>query len=92
MCGRYVSSRTDADLCREFLVEAVVGEPLAPSWNVAPSQPIRAVLNRPPRPASTGHTNTGTDADPEPAERQLRTVHWGLVPSWAKDRAIGTGW
>ena len=87
MCGRYASSRTDADLRREFLIEAVVGEPLAASWNVAPSQPIRVVLTRPPRPADTGHTDT--DAGLEPAERQLRTVHWGLVPSWAKDRAIG---
>ena len=26
----------------------------------------------------------------EPAERQLRVVRWGLVPYWAKDRAIGS--
>lgn len=53
MCGRYASSRTDADLRREFSVEAVVGEPLVASWNVSLSQPIRAVLTRPPHPADT---------------------------------------
>lgn len=86
MCGRYASSSTDADLRREFFVDTVVGEPLA-AWNVAPSQPIRAVVTRPPRPADTGHADV--DAELEPAERQLGTVHWGLVPSWAKDRSIG---
>jgi putative SOS response-associated peptidase YedK len=28
------------------------------------------------------------DSD-EPAQRQLRTLRWGLVPSWAKDPSIG---
>ncbi len=26
---------------------------------------------------------------PEPGERQLQMLHWGLIPSWAKDPAIG---
>jgi putative SOS response-associated peptidase YedK len=46
---------------------------------VAPTQPVRAVLERAPR------------EEPEaPAVRQLRTLRWGLVPSWAKDTAIGS--
>jgi len=56
----------------------VVGEQLPPSWNVAPTQEVRAVLERTPRDIP--------DADPV---RQLRTVRWGLVPSWAKDRKVG---
>ena len=30
-----------------------------------------------------------TTPTPEPPERQLRVLTWGLVPSWAKDPAIG---
>ena len=51
---------------------------LPPSWNVAPTQDVYAVVERPPR------------GEPEAsAERRLRVVRWGLVPSWAKDPAIG---
>jgi len=53
-CGRDVSSRTDADLRREVRVVPQVGEPLAASWHVAPSQPIpgaAAELGRPQRTA-----------------------------------------
>jgi putative SOS response-associated peptidase YedK len=50
---------------------------------VAPTKPVYAVLERPPRPS----------ADEEradlPPERQLRVLSWGLVPSWAKDPSIG---
>jgi putative SOS response-associated peptidase YedK len=78
MCGRYAASRPDADLVEAFEVEDVVGEPVPPSWNVAPTRPVRAVLERPPR------------EEPDAAAvRQLRTLRWGLVPSWAKDAAIG---
>jgi len=49
-------------------------------YNVAPTKPVRAIVNRPLRDAR------GTPAD-EPT-RQLRVVSWGLVPSWAKDRSI----
>jgi len=35
MCGRFASTQTDADLVRAFRVEEVVGEQLAPSYNVA---------------------------------------------------------
>ncbi len=80
MCGRYASSRKPEDLVEEFEIDKVeVKEPLAPDYNVAPTKQVYAVVQRP--------------TDPEdkqgPAERQLRTVRWGLVPFWAKDPAIG---
>jgi len=79
MCGRFASTQTDADLVWAFRVEEVVGEQLAPSYNVAPTQPVRAVLERTPR------------EEPEaPPIRQIRTARWGLIPSWAKDRKIGS--
>ncbi|MFI8952660.1 SOS response-associated peptidase [Streptomyces sp. NPDC053750] len=81
MCGRYVSTRSPEDLARQFqITDRDLGDPLAPSWNVAPTDEVWAVLERTPRDASA-------DA---PAARHLRTLRWGLVPSWAGDAKIGT--
>jgi putative SOS response-associated peptidase YedK len=79
MCGRYVSVRSNEDLTEEFdAVDATDGQWEAPDYNVAPTKPVRIVVNRPLR-----------DENGEPAAsptRQLRVVSWGLIPSWAKDR------
>ena len=78
MCGRYAASRDPDDLVEEFEVVERPEQVLPPSWNVAPTQDVYAVVERPPR------------GEPEAsAERRLRVVRWGLVPSWAKDPAIG---
>lgn len=80
MCGRYASSRSPEDLVEEFeVLESRIGEPLEPDYNVAPTKDVYAVVQRPP----------SRDSD-EPARRQLRVLRWGLVPSWAKDRGIGS--
>jgi putative SOS response-associated peptidase YedK len=83
MCGRYVSVAADSDLSEEFDVEEVVGDPLPPSWNVAPTDAVRMVIEREPR-------SKDRESDPaaEPV-RQLRTARWGLVPSWSRDRKGG---
>lgn len=79
MCGRYASSRRPEDLVEEFEVQQVdVREKLEPDYNVAPTKSVYAVLSRPPR--------EDRSADPV---RRLRTLTWGLVPSWAKDPSIG---
>jgi putative SOS response-associated peptidase YedK len=85
MCGRFSASRSAADLVRAFEVDEVVGAgdgadgELAASWNVAPTDDVYAVLERPPR------------GEPAAApQRVLRVVRWGLVPSWAKDPGIGS--
>jgi putative SOS response-associated peptidase YedK len=78
MCGRYASSRRPEDLVEEFEIDKVeVTEALQPDYNVAPTKQVYAVVERAPQEASS-------------AERQLRTVRWGLVPFWAKDPAIGS--
>jgi putative SOS response-associated peptidase YedK len=86
MCGRYASSRKPEDLVEEFEISGASGnrvdEALAPDYNVAPTKPVYAVLERSP--------SSRDDHDPEPPERQLRVLSWGLVPSWAKDPAIGS--
>jgi putative SOS response-associated peptidase YedK len=79
MCGRYASSRSPEDLVEEFEVVADrTPAPLAADYNVAPTKEVYAVVERPPSRES-----------PDPPERQLRVLTWGLVPSWAKDPAIG---
>lgn len=77
MCGRFATTITDMEMRSMFDVDEVVGEELAASYNVAPTQDVRMVLERPP-----------SDGEDDPV-RQIRTARWGLVPSWAKDRSIG---
>ena len=82
MCGRYVSVRSDADLARRVRRRSTPPTRLSahePDYNVAPTKPVRIVVNRPLR-----------DADGTPAGRRppgsCGSPRWGLVPSWAKDR------
>jgi putative SOS response-associated peptidase YedK len=82
MCGRYASSRKPEDLVEEFEIRtSKVDEALAPDYNVAPTKPVYAVMERSPSPSDA--------EDKEPPERQLRVLTWGLVPSWAKEPSIG---
>lgn len=76
MCGRYANTRSDADLKDVFDIVEAVGEGLPPSYNIAPTQPVRIALTR-------------TDRETGDRRRELHTARWGLVPSWAKDLSIG---
>jgi len=79
MCGRYASSRRPEDLIEEFeVVDSRLEKSLDADFNVAPTKEVYAVLERPP----------SKDSD-DPPQRQLRTLRWGLIPSWAKDPSIG---
>ena len=79
MCGRYASSRRPEDLVDEFdIVESRIHDALEADYNVAPTKEVYAVVERPPSKES-----------PEPPERQLRVLTWGLIPSWAKEASIG---
>ncbi|MFE4257856.1 SOS response-associated peptidase [Streptomyces sp. NPDC056883] len=77
MCGRYASSRAPEDLAGLFDARLDPGRELGPSWNVAPTDEVWAVLER-------------ADRDTGELGRQLRPVRWGLVPSWAKDPGVGS--
>jgi putative SOS response-associated peptidase YedK len=94
MCGRYASTRKRVELLEEFSVQRdAATEGLQPDYNVAPTKPVYAVLersgSRQPEPGVAprlGESGAGDD----PAERELRVVRWGLVPFWAKDPKIGS--
>lgn len=81
MCGRYTSTSTVADLADVFEVEDVRAEDLPARYNVAPTRPVYAV--------ALSKRGAGTDDGDKAPHRTLGTFRWGLVPSWAKDPAVG---
>lgn len=78
MCGRYARSKDAAALVEEFACTQAPEQELPADYNVAPTKQVYIVAQRPP-----------DDARPEP-RRTLAIARWGLVPSWAKDPAIGS--
>ncbi len=96
MCGRYASARQRAELLAEFGIERDrVPEPLPADYNVAPTKPVYAVLTRIKDGSAATKQAEAADQGEHPAAqgatvRELRVVRWGLVPSWAKDPAIGS--
>ena len=74
MCGRYVIARAVGDLVAELEAEAEASLELRASYNVAPTSDVPIVLER----LIDGALH-----------RQVHVAKWGLVPSWAKDPAVG---
>lgn len=74
MCGRYAASQPVDDIAEVFGIrsERVMDRP-EPSYNVAPTDAVPAVLSRPIADRSGG------------PGRELRALRWGLVPWWAAD-------
>jgi putative SOS response-associated peptidase YedK len=87
MCGRFALYTPPARIARYFgatLGESVDGE-RAPSWNVAPTDPVLGVRDRPVRPPEEGVAETGGEP-----ERVLMSLRWGLIPWWSKDAKSGS--
>ena len=86
MCGRYAATRKPEDLAVEFEAVRAEGQTALPSdYNVAPTKDVYVVRHK-------GERSADGAAAGRPAgggHRELRIVRWGLVPSWAKDVAIG---
>lgn len=72
-------------MCGRFTLRASASEvaeafglleapPFTPLFNIAPTQPVAVVR----------HVPEAADS-----QRELVWMHWGLVPSWAKDRSMG---
>src|SRR3954447_9119007 len=71
-----------------------------PDFNVAPTKPALVVLRRQVKDADAEAAAGAAASDADGAEqaapiapsapRMLRRLTWGLVPSWAKDRSVGS--
>jgi putative SOS response-associated peptidase YedK len=74
MCGRFVATTAPTQLA--LLFDAILEDPFAerfsPNYNVAPTTEILQLV-------SGGEEDDG--------RRVLRRAHWGLLPSWSKDRS-----
>lgn len=86
MCGRYASFLQNQDLLDAFLIDPTL--PLdsdvaqwRASWNIAPTQNVRIVVERPASAPSSESLLAPV--------RSLRLARWGLVPSWAKSPEFG---
>ncbi|MBA3021406.1 SOS response-associated peptidase [Propionicimonas sp.] len=70
MCGRFAASSSAEDLVEFFEIDEVAAPLPGPAYNIAPTDPIAAVLER-----------VGSQG----RRRLLTSLRWGLVPSWSKD-------
>lgn len=75
MCGRYAASASQELLVETFEIDEVAGPLPPPSFNVAPTDPIPAVVER-----TVG----------DQVVRRLVGVRWGLVPSWSRSATGGS--
>lgn len=75
MCGRFAASASTEDIIETFAIDEVVEE-ASPSWNVAPTDRVAAVVER-------------IDRESGEVVRKLVAPRWGLVPSWSKDPSGG---
>ncbi len=83
MCGRY-SLTTPVEGLR-LLFDFAEQPNLKPRYNIAPTQEVAAVRAAPPAGATEDVAGPGEGR----AGRHLVLLRWGLIPSWAKDPAIG---
>lgn len=74
MCGRYASSASVDELVEEFGIEQVLPGLPGASWNVAPTDVVRAVVER-------------RIPDTDERVRALAPMRWGLVPYWSDSPA-----
>jgi putative SOS response-associated peptidase YedK len=71
MCGRFTLTQSGEAIAQFFNLAEV--PKIEPRYNIAPTQPVPAILANP----------------DDPEERQFKYFYWGLIPSWAKDPSMG---
>jgi putative SOS response-associated peptidase YedK len=74
MCGRFTLTDPDQELAVQFNLPHIPD--LKPRYNIAPTQPVAAVR------VASGAAAAGI-------AREMVLLHWGLIPSWAKEPGIG---
>ncbi|KLO29779.1 bacteriophage protein [Mycolicibacter heraklionensis] len=97
MCGRFAVTTDPALLATR--IDAVNEMPAdadtSPNYNVAPTDPIAALVSRHSEPGGSARLDAG-EAKLEPPHkpgdaptRRLRLMRWGLVPPWTKSGPDG---
>ena len=92
MCGRFALFTPPARIARYFeasLAEGADGEH-APSWNVAPTDSVLGVRDRPARLPEQNPQQQGPAEERGEPERILMSFRWGLIPWWSKDAKSGS--
>ena len=77
MCGRFTLRQEESVIAEAFQLSEV--PTLEPRYNIAPTQLVLTVV----RPKVSAQS-------PEQSEQRFQLLRWGLIPSWAKDPAIGS--
>ncbi len=73
MCGRYASTRKRIELLEEFSVQRdTVTEPLKPDYNVAPTKPVYAVMDRVEAMSAAEAPASGVDTRDDAAREESR--------------------
>ncbi len=95
MCGRFALYTPPAKIARYFHATLAEGKDSEhkPSWNVAPTDEVLGVRERPVRngaAAGDGAAGDGVVAGDREVERILMTFRWGLIPWWSKDTKSGS--
>jgi putative SOS response-associated peptidase YedK len=88
VCGRYAVSARPERLADQFDVIDIFDDLPEPDYNVAPTVSVPAVFERTVKPDGSANGDGSTQAGE--VRRRLAPLTWGLVPSWAKDRSIGS--
>ena len=92
MCGRFALYTPPAKIARYFQAELAEGADgqHAPSWNVAPTDSVLGVRDRPVRPPEQDPQQQGPAEGGGEPERILMSFRWGLIPWWSKDAKAGS--
>ena len=98
VCGRFASISGVEEVAAMFAVDVVSAPSRPPRYNVAPSTDVLAVTAMVGHPGTSSPASAGGSAadvrlsphDGRSTERELTTLRWGLIPSWAKDTSVGS--
>lgn len=92
MCGRFNLRTPMTVLGQQFLFELgpLAKEAFRPRYNIAPTQLVAAVRARVARNSDLSDNISDQVSEVKSAglRRELAVFHWGLIPSWAKDKKI----
>jgi putative SOS response-associated peptidase YedK len=75
MCGRYTLTASLFKIKTHFSAEMKENFEWAPRFNISPGQKLPVIVAH--------------KAEHEASSREMKLMRWGLIPSWAKDPAIG---